>query len=104
MKRMTGLIRHTKAAEQGDAEAQLNLGMMYFNGIGVREDHAQAYKWVVLASAGTPDAKDLDRVKRKMTKRLRKQLRRNMTEAQRAEGERLASEWLEKFKAEQDGN
>ncbi len=104
MKRMTGLIRNTKAAERGHHIAQYNLGLMYATGIGVPEDHVQAYKWLVLASAGTPDAKDLDRVKRKMTKRLRKRLRRNMTEEQLAEGERLASEWLEKFEAKQDGD
>ena len=104
MKRMTGLIRHTKAAEQGDAEAQYNLGMMYATGIGVREDHVQAYKWLVLALLGTPDAKNLDRVKWKMAERLRKRLRRNMTEEQLAEANRLASEWLEQFKAKQDGD
>ena len=104
MKRMTGLIRHTKAAEQGDAEAQYNLGLMYATGIGAREDHVQAYKWLVLASVGTSDAKNLDRVKWKITKRLRKRLQRNMTEEQLAEAERLSSEWIEKHKAEQDGD
>ena len=63
MKRMTGLIRHTKAAERGHHIAQYNLGMMYATGIGVPEDHVQAYKWLILASVGTPDAKNLDRVK-----------------------------------------
>ncbi len=104
MKRMSGLIRHTKAAERGHHIAQYNLGMMYTTGIGVRENHVQAYKWLVLASVGTPDAKNLDRVKWKITKRLRKRLQRNMTEEQLAEGERLASEWLEQFKAKQDGD
>ncbi len=104
MKRMTGLIRHTRAAEQGDAEAQYNLGMMYATGIGVREDHVQAYKWLVLASVGTPDAKNLDRVKWKITKRLRKRLEGNMTEEQLAEANRLASEWIEKHGAGQDGH
>ncbi len=104
MKRMTGLIRHTKAAEQGDAEAQYNLGLMYATGIGVREDHVKAYKWLVLAWVGTSDAKNLDRVKWKIAKRLRERLQGNMTEEQLAEGERLASKWLEKFKAEQDGD
>ncbi len=104
MKRMTGLIRHTKAAEQGDAEAQYNLGLIYATGIGVREDHVQAYKWLVLASVHTPDAKNLDRVKWKITKRLRKRLQRNMTEEQLAEAERLSSEWIEKHKAKQNGD
>ena len=59
---------------------------------------------VVLALVGTPDAKNLDRVKWKITKRLRKRLQRNMTEEQLAEANRLASEWIEKFKATEDGD
>jgi TPR repeat protein len=34
-----------KAAEQGDAEAQYNLGYMYGNGWGVTQDFAEALKW-----------------------------------------------------------
>ena len=34
-----------KAAEQGDVEAQHNLGGMYAMGIGVPEDYAQATNW-----------------------------------------------------------
>jgi len=34
-----------KAAEQGDAEAQKNLGRMYFKGEGVTRDYAEAEKW-----------------------------------------------------------
>ncbi len=32
-------------AEQGDAAAQYNLGLMYDNGQGVARDHAEAVKW-----------------------------------------------------------
>ena len=35
----------TKAAEQGDAEAQFNLGAMYANGAGVELDIVEAVKW-----------------------------------------------------------
>ena len=35
---------------QGDARAQLNLGVMYENGRGVAEDHAEAAKWFRLAA------------------------------------------------------
>ena len=31
-----------KAADQGDAEAQFNLGLSYFNGGGVKQDMSQA--------------------------------------------------------------
>jgi len=32
-------------AEQGDADAQYNLGLMYYNGQGVPKDYAEAVKW-----------------------------------------------------------
>ena len=32
-------------AEQGDAKAQNNLGAMYANGQGVRQDYAEAFRW-----------------------------------------------------------
>ena len=34
-----------QAAEQGNATAQYNLGVMYDNGQGVRQDDAQAVQW-----------------------------------------------------------
>ena len=37
--------RYKKAAEQGDVEAQYNLGLMYEFGDGVEEDFDQAVKW-----------------------------------------------------------
>ena len=37
-------------AEQGDAKAQYNLGVMYANGKGVPEDDKQAVKWYRLAA------------------------------------------------------
>ena len=38
------------AAEQGDAEAQLRLGVMYANGEGVLKDPAEAIRWYRLAA------------------------------------------------------
>jgi TPR repeat protein len=35
----------TKAAEQGLAEAQYNLGVCYDNGLGVIQNHAEAVTW-----------------------------------------------------------
>jgi TPR repeat protein len=40
-----------KAAEQGDAAAQYNLGVMCENGIGVPQDHIEAAKWYCMAAA-----------------------------------------------------
>ena len=38
------------AAEQGDADAQYNLGVAYDNGEGVPQDHAEAARWYRLAA------------------------------------------------------
>ena len=40
----------TLAAEQGDADAQNNLGFMYNNGRGVPQDDKTAVKWYTLAA------------------------------------------------------
>jgi TPR repeat protein len=37
-------------AEQGDAQAQFNLGLMYDNGIGVPQDDKTAVKWYILSA------------------------------------------------------
>ncbi len=42
---------YRQAAEQGDAEAQNNLGWCYNNGMGVVKDEMEGYKWVLLAGA-----------------------------------------------------
>ena len=39
-----------KAADQGDANAQFELGAMYLKGLGVIENEVQAYAWLSLAS------------------------------------------------------
>jgi TPR repeat protein len=45
------------AAEKNDAEAEMNLGRIYFEGTGVLRDYQEAYKWLYLARAnGSPIA------------------------------------------------
>ena len=39
------LREFTPLAEQGDADAQFNLGLMYRNGEGVQQDHKESAKW-----------------------------------------------------------
>jgi hypothetical protein len=47
----------TEAAEQGCANAQWNLGDMYYLGQGVPQDYKQAYIWSSLAAVhGNKDA------------------------------------------------
>jgi TPR repeat protein len=41
---------YQRAAEQGDASAQNNLGVMYATGQGVAQDDAQAVRWYGLAA------------------------------------------------------
>jgi uncharacterized protein len=36
---------YTKAAEQGQAEAQYSLGLMYSEGLGVTQDYKEAVNW-----------------------------------------------------------
>ena len=75
-----------KAAEQGNAEAQNNLGLMYEVGQGVAQDFVQAQIWYNLAAAkGDENArKNRDIVVGKMTF------------DQINEAQRLAFEWTEK--------
>lgn len=50
---------YSKAAEQGDAEAQFYLGICYLNGFGVNKDQKQAVMWWEKAAAqGSAEARD----------------------------------------------
>ena len=42
---------YRQAADQGLAEAQFNLGWMYYKGRGVRQDYAEAVRWYRQAAA-----------------------------------------------------
>ncbi len=80
-----------KAAEQGNAKAQYNLGLMYDNGEGVPQDYAQAHKWYNLAASRFPPGEDRDRaVKDSNIVAI------CMTPAQISEAQKLAREWKPK--------
>ena len=70
-------------AEQGDASAQYNLGVLYDNGLGVPQDKVRAYMWFTLSAAqgrgGAAAFRDL--------------IARRMTPAQIEEAQKLAHEW-----------
>jgi TPR repeat protein len=59
-----------KAAEQGDADAQYNLGIRYADGKGVTQDYIEAHMWFSLASAGGEERAIKNRaiVEEKMTR------------------------------------
>lgn len=44
------VLEITKAANQGNAEAQYQLGLRYFNGKGVRRNYAKAAAWFRMAA------------------------------------------------------
>ena len=46
----TALREFQSFAEQGNAAAQYNLGVMYEKGFGVPQDHKTAVKWFKLAA------------------------------------------------------
>jgi TPR repeat protein len=52
----TALRLWREIAEQGDAKAQIKLGLMYELGQGVPQDNAEALKWYGLAAAHDPTA------------------------------------------------
>lgn len=83
-----------KAAEQENAMAQFNLGLLYENGRGVPQDYVQAHMWYNLAAAGF-DWRDESR-RRAFERRDGVALR--MTSQQIVEAQRLAREWWEKAK------
>ena len=49
------------AAEQGDAAARFNLGLVYAIGVGVPQDYVQAHKWINLAASRTPPEESVTR-------------------------------------------
>ena len=64
----TALAEFRPVAEQGDAKAQSNLGLMYANGEGVPQDLEEAHRWMSQAAAqGYPESlKLLKRLKKRM--------------------------------------
>ena len=82
------LIWFRRAADQGDVDAQVALGIAYEGGIGVPQDYVEAHKWYNLAAARTKDADfraiDIER---------RDAVALKMTPTQIAEAQKLAREW-----------
>ena len=70
-------------AEQGNASAQNNLGVMYAIGNGMPQDYVEAHKWANLAAAQG----------NKVAKEFMDSIAARMTSDQIAEAQRLAREW-----------
>jgi hypothetical protein len=71
-------------ADQGEADAQNILGLMYYNGQGVPRDYVIAHMWLSLVAAGGNVTAARDFIAAKMTP------------AQMAEAQKLAREWKPK--------
>jgi uncharacterized protein len=73
-------------AEQGDARAQFNLGVFYYNGRGVPQDYVLSYMWFNLSAArDEPEAAER-----------RNLVQQSMSPSQIAEAQKLAREWKAK--------
>ena len=74
------------AADQGNAKAQYNLGVMYYIGKGVTQDFTRAYMWLhIAASQGLEDAKGQ-----------RSKIEKQMTSADVSKAQKLARECVAK--------
>jgi TPR repeat protein len=73
-------------AEQGNASAQNNLGVMYAIGNGIPQDYVEAHKWANLAAAQG----------NKVAEKFMDSIAARMTSDQIAEAQRLAREWKPK--------
>ena len=78
---------YRRAADQGVAEAQYNLGLMYDLGQAVPQDRVAAHMWLTLAAARAPEAM------RDQVVTARDAVEEEMTAEQVAEAQRLAREW-----------
>ena len=80
-----GTLRR-QAAEQGDADAQYDLGLAYATGRGVPEDDVAAYAWWSVAAASGDDE----------DRKVRDSLKGELSPAQIDRGEMMATEISER--------
>ncbi len=74
-------------ADQGNATARHNLGILYEDGEGVPQDYVQAHMWSDLAASASTGRRRDEAVE------LRARIAAKMTPAQIAEAQKLAGEW-----------
>jgi len=79
-----------KAADQGEVHAQLELGSMYANGQGGRQDDVSAYMWLTLAGAGLPES---EAEPRKLAVTTLAAVAARMTPSQVIDAQALAAKW-----------
>ena len=79
------------AAEQGNADAQLNVGQIYWLGKGVSEDYVLAYMWLDLAANQGYGLSDNNKTT----------LAKRMTPDQIAKAEEMSADWAANFESRQ---
>ena len=83
----TALAGFQNYAEQGNATAQFNLGLMYASGEGVPEDDVTAYAWLNIAAAqGQSSANEG-----------REHVAKHMTQSQVAKAQKLSREYWTRY-------
>jgi TPR repeat protein len=82
----TAVKWYTLAAEQGDADAQGNLGVMYAFGDGILKDYVYAHMWGSIAAMNGNE----------LGGKLRDDFEKRMTTEQTAEAQTLAQECVKK--------
>ncbi len=87
----TALREWRSLANQGNASAQYNVGLMYDNGQGVPQDYVQAHMWFNLAASRTLPGTDRDN-----SAKGRDIIAKRMTPADVSKAQRLAREWKPK--------
>ena len=80
---------YAKAAEQGHALAQFNLGGMYNSGRGVARDAIRSYMWISLAAEAGDASASSDR----------KRIARRMSAVELGWAQDLKRQWLEAHRA-----
>ena len=91
-------IWYRKAAEQGGAEAQFNLGLLFDNGHGVPKDYAEAYFWLDLAASGKTESETRlngEDVKHEDIENIRDKAASYLTPANLSREQERARKWFE---------
>jgi TonB family protein len=86
-----GIAELRRAAEQGEAEAQFDLGRAYERGFGVPQDYVEAHKWMNIAAARATGELQKDAADS------RELIAKGMTAEQIADAQKRAREWTKQF-------
>jgi TPR repeat protein len=81
---------YRKAADQGYAQAQNKLGLLYYDGNGVPKNYVQAYKWFDLAASKYETSESL---RPEAAIQNRDRVAAKMTPSEVEEAQRLVREW-----------